>query len=125
MTRTLVTVAAVVVLGVTMTAAALADVDKVGGSISINTAASNDFAGKVKSQRRFCRRNRLVVLKRRRPGRDPIIGRDRTNRRGRYRIDLPNPVTGDFYARATRKLNIVSGNGVVCRPIETSVIHID
>jgi len=65
------------------------------------------------------------VLKRDTPGKDPIIGRDRTNRRGRYRIELPGPVTGAFYARATRKLNIVSGNGVVCRPLDTTVIHID
>jgi hypothetical protein len=115
----------VAVLGGTMTAIALADVKKVGGSISINTAGSSAFAGKVKSKRRFCFRNRLVVVKRDTPGKDPIIGRDRTNRRGRYRVELPGPVTGAFYARATRKIKIVSGNGIVCRPLQTSVIHID
>jgi hypothetical protein len=115
----------VAVLGGAMTAIALADVKKVGGSISINTAGSSAFAGKVKSKRRFCFRNRLVVVKRDTPGKDPIIGRDRTNRRGRYRVELPGPVTGAFYARATRKIKIVSGNGIVCRPLQTSVIHID
>lgn len=103
---------------------ALADVKKVGGHISVNTGATGVFKGKVKSSRRFCFRNRLVVLKRKKPGKDPIIGRDRTNRKGRYRIDLGNPVTGAFYARATRKIRIVSGNGIVCRPIQSSVIHI-
>lgn len=113
------------VLGGAFAAVAPADVKKVGGSITINTAGSSAFVGKVKSPRKFCFRNRLVVLKRDTPGKDPIIGRDRTNRRGRYRIELPGPVTGAFYARATRKLNIVSGNGVVCRPVESVTIHLD
>jgi hypothetical protein len=127
MTRTLSICGVVAVLGGAMAVTALADVKKVGGSISINTAGTSAFAGKVKSKRRFCFRNRLVVLKRDTPGngKDPIIGRDRTNRKGRYRVDLPNPVTGEFYARATRKIRIVSGNGVVCRPLETTVLHID
>ena len=125
MTRMVSICGLVTVLGAGLAASALADVDKVGGSITINTAASNAFAGKVKSSRRFCFRNRLVVLKRDTPGKDPIIGRDRTNRKGRYRIELPGPVTGAFYARATRKLNIVSGNGIVCRRLQTRVIHID
>ena len=104
---------------------ALADVKKVGGSITLNTGATGIFKGKVKSPRRFCYRNRLVLLKRQKPGDDPIVGRDRTGRLGRYRIDLGHPVTGDFYARATRKIRIVSGNGIICRPLRTSVIHID
>ena len=103
---------------------ALADVKKVGGSISLNTGATGVFKGKVKSPRPFCYRNRLVVLKRQKPGDDPIVGRDRTGTLGRYRIDLGHPVTGDFYARATRKIRIVSGNGIVCRPRQSTVIHI-
>jgi hypothetical protein len=103
---------------------ALADVKRVGGHISLNTGATGVFKGKVKSSRKFCFRNRLVVLKRSTPGKDRTIGRDRTNRRGRYRIDLGHPVTGNFYARATRKIRIISGNGIVCRPIQSSVIHI-
>src|SRR4029453_2779323 len=92
---------------------------KVGGSISITTVGSSAFGGKVKSSRRFCRAKRLVVVKRDKPGKDPIIGRDRTNRKGRYLVDLPGPVTGTFYAQATRKLNSVSGPRVVCRRLET------
>lgn len=107
-----------------MASLALADVKKIGGSISLNTGATGIFKGKVKSSRRFCYRNRLVVLKRQKPGDDLIIESDRTDRFGKYRIDLGHPVTGDFYARATRKIRIVSGNGIVCRPIQSAVIHI-
>src|SRR5262245_55233931 len=92
---------------------------KVGGSISMNTVGSSAFGGKVTSSRRFCRVKRLVVVKRVTPGKDPIIGRDRTNGKGRYLVDLPGSVTGTFYAQATRKLNIVSGLRVVCRRLET------
>jgi len=125
MIRNLSICAIVAALAAAAATAALADVKKVGGSISVNTAGTSAFAGKVKSKRKFCRANRLVVLKRRKPGKDPIIGRDRTNGKGRYRVEMPGPVTGAFYARATRKIKIVSGNGIVCRPIQTSVIHID
>jgi hypothetical protein len=125
--RTLSICGLVAVLAGLTAVAALADVKRVGGSITINTASSSAFVGKVKSKRRFCFRNRLVVIKRDTPGKgkDPIVARDRTNRRGRYRAETPGPVTGAFYARATRKIKIISGNGIICRPIQTTVIHID
>ena len=86
---------------------------------------SDGFAGRVKSAREFCFRRRLVIVRRQTPGKDPEVGRDRTGRFGRYRIDTPGPVTGAFYARATRKIKIISGNGIVCRRLQTAVIHID
>jgi hypothetical protein len=103
---------------------ALAGVTKIGGSITVRTTATG-FAGRVKSSRHFCRVNRLVVVRRQTPGKDPEVGRDHTNRRGRYSVETPGPVTGAFYARMARKLKIVSGNGIVCRPRQTNVIHID
>ena len=125
MRRTLAIGSAVAVVVGTVAAVALADVDRIGGHVSINTAGSTAFKGQIKSSRKFCRNKRLVVIKRDTAGKDPIIARDRTNRQARYLADVGHPFTGDFYARATRKIRIVSGNGIVCRPLQTSVIHLD
>jgi hypothetical protein len=44
------------------------------------------FVGSVNPNANVCDSNRLVRVRRVRPGRDPVIGRDRTNNRGRYRV---------------------------------------
>jgi hypothetical protein len=66
------------------------------------------FRGKVRSPRNACERRRTVVLKKKRPGRDKTVGRDRTNRRGVWRINKPN-ARGRFYARVKRqeKRNVI------------------
>jgi hypothetical protein len=60
------------------------------------------FRGKVRSPRNACERRRTVVLKKRRPGPDRTVGRDRTNRKGVWRIRKPN-ARGRFYARVQRQ----------------------
>lgn len=75
------------------------------------------YHGKVRSAKKQCRRNRRVVLYKRRPGPDLRIGRDRTNRRGRWRVRVePSSLKPNdrFYAKATRKLRIISGVGYDC-----------
>jgi hypothetical protein len=60
------------------------------------------FRGRVRSPRNACERRRSVVLKKVRPGPDRTVGRDRTNRRGVWRINKPN-ARGRFYARVQRQ----------------------
>ena len=98
--------------------------------ITIWTESSSALTGAIKSSRKFCRLERLVVIKRDTPAKDPIIARDRTSRTresgaARYLADVGRPVTGYFYARAPRKIGFVSGNRIVCRPLQSDVIHVD
>jgi len=96
---------------------ALAEVEKFDSRTTIGIAVPL-YHGKVKSEARQCVRNRRVVLFERREGPDAKVGSDRTNRRGKWKVKVPvadlEP-QDRFYAKARRKLNIVSGDGYVCR----------
>ena len=62
--------------------------------------------------------SRRVRLFERTPGPDAKVGGDRTNTRGRWVVKVPVDELEPqdrFYAKARRKLNIVSGEGYVCR----------
>ena len=61
----------------------------------------NSFDGKVKSDTAKCERGRKVVLKKKRPGRDKVVGSDTTNGEGEYSIPLRR-ADGVFYAVAPR-----------------------
>lgn len=60
------------------------------------------FAGRVDSHMRWCERDRVVVLREVREGSNPRVGRTRTNREGRWRIDV-TVGSGRFYAVARYK----------------------
>jgi hypothetical protein len=63
------------------------------------------FQGRVVSRRARCERRRLVLLVKARRGiSDRVIDRDRTNRRGRWRIPRRRP-RGRFYAIVVRRLS--------------------
>jgi hypothetical protein len=87
---------------------------RVGSTITIR----GKFNGRVRSGAGFCRRSRRVVLKKVRPGPDRTVGRDRTNRRGVWRINKPN-ARGRFYARAQRKQNA----NVTCTPARSRTVR--
>jgi len=97
--------------------AARAEVEKFDSRATIGIAVPL-YHGKVKADAPKCVRNRRVVLFERRSGPDRKVGTDRTNRRGRWKVkvavDELEP-QDRFYAKARRKLNIVSGDGYVCR----------
>jgi hypothetical protein len=52
-----------------------------------------------------CRNQRQVVVKRKRPGRDKIVNRDLTNRRGRYYA--PNLLTSDKFHRGRFRAKVI------------------
>lgn len=62
----------------------------------------NSFDGKVKSDLRKCRKDRKVVAKKVKPGRDKKVGSDTTNRRGKYSI-LERNADGTYYTVAKKK----------------------
>jgi hypothetical protein len=60
------------------------------------------FAGRVVSHMRWCERERVVVLREVKQGPDPRVGKTRTNREGRWRIDV-SVGQGRFYGVARFK----------------------
>ncbi|MGH2961601.1 MAG: hypothetical protein ACRDSN_10750 [Pseudonocardiaceae bacterium] len=105
---------AVLTLG---TATAHAQVEKYDSRATIGIAVPL-YHGKVKADVDRCVRNRRVRLFERRPGPDGSVGGDRTNRRGRWKVEVPVEELEPqdrFYAKVRRKLNIVSGEGYLCR----------
>ncbi len=71
------------------------------------------FSGEVRSATR-CERRRDVVLKRVREGRDPIVGRDVTNRRGRWSVRVPG-ADGRFYAKVLKRTFVDNETRVICQ----------
>ncbi len=81
-------------------------------SIRFNDARAV-FKGAVRSASK-CERLREVVLRRVREGRDPIVGRDNTNREGKWRVRLPG-ANGRFYAKVLKRAFQQGETRVVCQ----------
>jgi hypothetical protein len=82
------------------------------------------FRGRVGSARPKCVRSRKVVVKKLRPGRDQTVGRDRTNRKGRWSVPRKH-AHGRFYAKAKRKSFVAkNGDRVVCKAKRTRWIRV-
>jgi hypothetical protein len=114
--RALLPIAALAACGA-FAAVAVAQVEKFDSRTTIGIAVPL-YHGKVKAEARKCVRNRRVVLFERRSGQDRKAGTDRTDRRGRWTVKVPVDELEPqdrFYAKARRKINIVSGEGYVCR----------
>jgi hypothetical protein len=74
------------------------------GKLSIKYG-SGDFKGREKAVPHACEKQRRVkVLKARKHRKDRVIGRERTSRRGRYKVHAGH-VKGRFYARAPKDGN--------------------
>lgn len=111
---------AATVLAAVLAVPANAGVDFVKTRLTIHPAAIGPegaaaFKGRVRADQGFCRKHRTVKLMFRRPGKDRLVGKDRSNRRGRWRVNGEGPLRGRYYAKAPRKLRIISGEGIDCR----------
>ena len=72
------------------------------------------FVGKAKSVESSCRKGRIVVLKKKRPGKDRKIGSDISNREGVYKI-RKRKADGTYYAVAFKKtFTDTSGQETTC-----------
>jgi hypothetical protein len=81
---------------------------KVRRRLTINHAGA-DFHGKLRPRGRCAKRNRVVVYRKKR-GRDARVGRDKTNRRGRYSVREPDPRRGVYYAKVRASFAVGAGN---------------
>jgi Ca2+-binding RTX toxin-like protein len=74
------------------------------------------YHGRVKSAFKDCERGRKVILYRKRPGKDQIIGKDRADIKGRWREPAPaNLAPGDRFYAKVRNLEVnAKGTGLSC-----------
>ncbi len=103
---------------------ALGQVQTYDSKITISRAVPL-YHGKVKAPTGKCMRGRKVVLFQKQPGADAKLGKDRTNRKGRWIVELPAADLAPqdrFYAKVRRKLNIVSGEGYQCRSARSRTV---
>ncbi len=97
-------------------------------TVSIRYAPKRDsFVGLVDTaERRRCDSFRRVRVHRVRSGDDPVVGRDRTDRDGNWRVSGLPDARGRFYAVAARKVYVDSlGRERVCDPERSATIRVD
>lgn len=80
------------------------------------------FVGRVSSAPK-CERNRQIVLKRVKTGRDAVVGRDTTNDAGRWKVFEPN-ARGRYYAKVTRRVFTRDGLEVRCRGDRSRTVRV-
>ncbi len=81
------------------------------------------FKGKVRSSNAQCRRQRTVVLKKVRRGRDKTVGTDTSSRNGSWKVRR-RAGRGRYYAQTPKK-EFIAGNGdrIVCRADKSSRLN--
>jgi hypothetical protein len=81
------------------------------------------FHGRVNSEGgEFCVTNRRVKMMKQRNGPDRLLGKDRTNSEGRWKVHFPPP-SGVYYAKVKRLSS--ASLGVNCQRDKSNVITID
>lgn len=85
--------------------------------------ARGAFTGKARSGRPQCERNRKVVVKKKRDGRDRTVGRDTTNRAGKFRIRERN-AKGRYYAKLSRRARGRYGHSHICKGDTSRTIRV-
>ena len=95
--------------------------DRYGSDIKV-AESFPAFHGKVSSSNDLCVEHRKVVLYGKVPGPDDRLGKTRSNRRGRWKIEV-EPMSGAFYAKARRGGS--ASLGIVCRKAVSKPVIID
>lgn len=86
---------------------------KVVSNLSMRYSAGA-FRGKVGAARTTCKRDRKIVVRKLRPGPNPVVGRTKTNRFGNWKLRRPN-AGGRFYGVAKRQaFTNAAGDKIVC-----------
>ena len=77
---------------------------------------NTSFLGKVRSERKTCKRKRKVSVWKRNPGAmDAPVGTARTNRRGIWAVSAPGAETGVYYAHVKKRVRKRAGHKHVCK----------
>jgi hypothetical protein len=105
---------------IAVVAALLPAVSTAGSSYSTKIVVSlrvPAFHGTLKSGKRACARRRTVKLFREKPGRDKLLGTDRSSPKARWSIPIGRRLTsGSYYATAPAKGS--------CKPAKSKVLTI-
>ena len=105
--------AGLAVAGIASAVASASSVVKYDSEVTISSHAPA-FHGRVKSEKNACERHRKVKLYKQRHGPDKLLGKDKTNRHGKWEVkDRLRP--GFFYAKVVRRVKGTAPNRFVCR----------
>lgn len=94
------------------------------GTTSIRYTRRGAFRGRIRSPKKFCKKNRRVVIKRKRPGADKNVGETRSGGRGRWKVPKPNARNGRYYADVKRKRRKRHRHSHRCKPFTSRTIRI-
>jgi hypothetical protein len=81
----------------------------------VTLAHYNPFHGRVKSSKHACEVQREVKVFKPRSGPDKLIGKDRSNKLGKWRADFDLLTAGIYYAKVVRREEGTAGTIFVCR----------
>ena len=83
--------------------------------------ASAAFKGKVRSDKRQCKKKRTVVITERGGGK---IGKTRSAQNGSYAVDTPGFGPGKYYAKAKKKTIKKKNKKIVCKAGKSPTITV-
>lgn len=108
------TVLGVAIVGVLMFACGLAGAHNVRFDDKVTIRTNPDFHGRVFSRKARCEKQRTVQIYREESGPDGLFASTKTDADGRWER-LVSQLTGDFYARITRRDIGSPGHDHVCK----------
>lgn len=79
------------------------------------------FKGRVRAGKSVCKKKRKVVLKKVKKGRDRTVGRDKTNRRGVYKI-FKRRAKGRYYTKMKHREVAKNGNIINCTKARSKTV---
>jgi hypothetical protein len=97
---------------------------KIDSKVTISTQAPA-FHGKVKSDNHACETQRKVKLFRQKSGPDKLLGKDKTNHLGRWKIVVDPLKSGAYYAKVVRRSEGTAGTIFVCRGDRSKTVVVD
>jgi hypothetical protein len=97
---------------------------KIDSKVTISTQPPA-FHGHVKSIKHACEIQRKVKLFKERPGADKLLGTDKTNHLGRWKVVVTPLKSGAYYAKVVRREEGTAGTIFVCRGDRSKVIVVD
>jgi len=83
------------------------------------------FHGHVSSESPACEPRRRVKLFKQRPGTDKLLGKDRTDHEGRWKIEVEPLKSGAYYAKVTRRAEGAAGTTFVCKRDRSKTVVVD
>jgi hypothetical protein len=97
---------------------------KIDSKVTISSNAPA-FHGQVKSDKFACERQRKVKLFRQRFGPDKLLGKDKSNNHGKWKIVVDPLKSGAYYAKLVRREEGTAGTIFVCRGDRSKTVVID